>query len=215
MGLATGVYAISFGALSVASGLSLWQTIALSALMFTGGSQYAFIGIVGAGGSGISAVAASSLLGLRNGLYALQLGTLLDVRSWRRALAAHLTIDESTAMAVGQPTTALARVGFWWTGAAVFVLWNALTIVGALIGDVIGDPRTYGLDAAAAAAFCGLLWPRLVTTEARVVAAVGAVLALLVAPVVPAGVPVLVVAVATMLLGVLPQPPQRPREERA
>ena len=46
LSVATGLYGISFGALSVAAGLSLGQTVALSALMFTGGSQFAFIGVV-------------------------------------------------------------------------------------------------------------------------------------------------------------------------
>jgi predicted branched-subunit amino acid permease len=47
--VATGLYGISFGALGVAAGLDVWQTIALSALMFTGGSQFAFVGVLPAG----------------------------------------------------------------------------------------------------------------------------------------------------------------------
>ena len=152
VGVATGAYGISFGALSVAAGLSLWQTMALSALLFSGGSQFALVGIVAAGGSGAAAIATSSLLGLRNGLYGLQVSRLLDVRGLRRAAAAQLTIDESTAVAIGQPEQPAGRVGFWATGLAVFVLWNLMTLVGAVIGNALGHPRRYGLDAAAAAA---------------------------------------------------------------
>src|SRR4029079_6971882 len=79
VGVASGAYAISFGALSVAAGLSLWQTMVLSALLFSGASQCAVVGIVAAGGSGAAAVATSSLLGLRNGLYGLQTSRLLGV----------------------------------------------------------------------------------------------------------------------------------------
>ena len=204
VGIATGAYGISFGALSVAAGLSLWQTIALSALLFSGASQFAVVGIVAAGGAGAAAVATSSLLGLRNGLYGLQVSRLLRVHGLRKVPAAHLTIDESTAVAIAQPEPAAQQLGFWGTGLSVFVLWNLSTILGALLGNALGDPRQYGLDAAAPAAFCALLWPRLRSGDARAVAAVAAVIALLVAPHAPAGVPVLVAALAAVLAGVLP-----------
>jgi len=103
VGVATGAYAISFGALSVAAGLNLWQTIALSALLFSGASQFAVVGVVATGGSGAAAVATSTLLGIRNGLYGLQMSRLLGVSGLRRVAAAQLTIDESTAGGVAQP----------------------------------------------------------------------------------------------------------------
>jgi len=152
VGAATGTYGVSFGALSVASGLSVAQTCALSLLMFSGGSQFAFAAVVAAGGGPGAAVATAGFLGVRNGFYALQMAPLLAVRSWRRLLAAQLTIDESTAVGTAQPRSDLVRVGFWATGLAVFVLWNLMTLLGAVVGDALGDPRRYGLDAAAAAA---------------------------------------------------------------
>lgn len=204
VGIATGAYGISFGALSVAAGLSFWQTIALSALLFSGASQFAVVGIIAAGGAGVSAVATSSLLGLRNGLYGLQVSRLLHVSGLRRVPAAQLTIDESTAVATAQPEPAAQRLGFWGTGLSVYVLWNLSTILGAVVGDALGDPRRYGLDAAAPAAFCALLWPRLKSGDARAVAAVAAVIAVVVAPHAPAGVPVLVAALAAIVAGLVP-----------
>jgi predicted branched-subunit amino acid permease len=204
VGTATGAYGVSFGALSVAAGLDLWQTIALSALLFSGASQFAVVGIVAAGGSGVAAVATSSLLGLRNGLYSLEVSRLLGVSGLRRVAAAQLTIDESTAVAVAQPERRAQRLGFWGTGLAVFLFWNLSTIVGAVIGNALGDPRQYGLDAAAPAAFCALLWPRLKSGETRAVAAVSAVIALVVAPHAPAGIPVLVAALTAIVAGLLP-----------
>src|SRR5450631_1373124 len=204
VGVATGAYGISFGALSVADGLDLWQTMALSALLFSGASQFAVVGVVAAGGSGAAAVATSTLLGMRNGLYGLQMSKLLGVRGLRRVAAAQLTIDESTAVAVAQPEPSAQRLGFWGTGLAVFVMWNLMTILGAVVGNALGDPKRFGLDAAAPAAFCALLWPRLKSGDARAVAAAAAVIALVVAPHAPAGVPVLVAAVAAVLAGVLP-----------
>jgi predicted branched-subunit amino acid permease len=204
VGVATGAYGLSFGALSVAAGLDLWQTIALSALLFSGGSQFAVVGIVATGGSGVAAVATSTLLGIRNGLYGLQVSRLLGVSGLRRVAAAQLTIDESTAVAVAQRERPAQRLGFWGTGLAVFVLWNLMTVLGALVGNALGDPRRFGLDAAAPAAFCGLLWPRLRSGDTRAVAAVSAVIALVVAPHAPAGIPVLVAALAAIVAGLLP-----------
>ena len=204
VGVATGAYAISFGALSVAAGLSLWQTIALSALLFSGGSQFAVVGIVAAGGSGAAAVATSTLLGVRNGFYGLQMSRLLEVRGLRRVAAAQLTIDESTAVGLAQRERSAQRLGFWDTGLAVFVLWNLMTMLGAVVGNALGDPRRFGLDAAAPAAFCALLWPRLKSGDARAVAVASAVIALVVAPHAPAGIPVLVAAVAAIVAGLLP-----------
>lgn len=213
VGIATGTYGISFGALSVAAGLNLWQTMALSLLLFSGASQFAVVGIIAAGGSGAAAVATSSLLGLRNGLYGLQTSRLLGVRGLRRVAAAHLTIDESTAVAIAQPETAAQRLGFWGTGLSVFVMWNLSTLVGAMVGNALGDPQRYGLDAAAPAAFCALLWPRLRSGDTRAVAGAAAVIALVVAPQAPAGVPVLVAALAAVVAGVLPARGSRDRHE--
>jgi predicted branched-subunit amino acid permease len=205
VGIATGAYGISFGALSTAAGLDILQTQALSLLLFSGGSQFAFVGLVAGGSSGApAAIATSTLLGARNGLYGLQVATMLDVRGLRRAAAAHLTIDESTAVGVAQPEERAGRLGFWATGIAVFVLWNLMTLLGALVGDAIGDPKTYGLDAAAAAAFCGLLWPRLKSRDSLAIAVLAALVAVLLAPHAPAGVPVLVAALTALVGAVWP-----------
>ncbi|NCT92028.1 AzlC family ABC transporter permease [Cellulomonas sp. APG4] len=198
---ATGLYGVSFGALAVAAGLDLAQTAALSLLMFTGGSQFAFIGVIGSGGAPVAAIATAALLGARNALYGAALAPLLRRPGPRGWLAAHLTIDESTAVATAQPDVRLARHGFWWTGLGVFVLWNVFTVVGALVGDALGDPSRWGLDAAAAAAFLGLLWPRLAGRTPRVVAAGAVVVALALTPVAPAGVPVLAAAAVAVVAG--------------
>jgi len=203
--VATGLYGVSFGALSVAAGLSVPQTMALSLLMFSGGSQFAFIGVVGAGGAVGAAVASAALLGARNGLYGAQLTPLLDL-PWRwRLPAAHVTIDESTAVATAQPSRRAARVGFWWTGVGVLVLWNLFTLLGALAGDRLGDPRAYGLDAAAGAAFLALVWPRLASRTAQGVAAAAVVVPLATTPVLPAGVPVLLAALVAVVVGLVTQ----------
>lgn len=197
VGVATGAYGVSFGALSIAAGLNAWQTCLLSLLMFTGGSQFAFIGVVGAGGAGSAATATAALLGARNSLYGLQMAALLRPRGWRKLAAAHLTIDESTAVALAQPDERSRHAGFWAAGIGVFVFWNLSTLGGVVLGDALGDPEAWGLDGAAAAAFVALLWPRLREREAQAVGVVAAVVAALTIPITPAGVPILAAAAAS------------------
>lgn len=193
--LATGLYGISFGALAVAAGLNVWQTMALSALMFTGGSQFAFIGVVAGGGTGAAALGAASLLGVRNAVYGMQMNRMLQPQGWRKWLAAHVTIDESAATASGQTDAQEQQRGFWTAGIGVFVLWNAFTLLGALLGDALGDPRQWGLDGAAVAAFLGLLWPRLQQREPVALAVLSGVVTMLMIPVLPPGLPILAAAV--------------------
>ena len=120
--LATGLYGISFGALAVAAGLTVAQAMALSLLMFTGGSQFAFIGVIAGGGGGAAALSAATLLGVRNGVYGMQMQQLFAPRGWRRAVMAQITIDESAATALGQAEPDEQRRGFWTAGIGVFVL---------------------------------------------------------------------------------------------
>lgn len=192
--VAVGLYGISFGALAVAAGLTVWQAVALSALMFTGGSQFAFIGVVSGGGSLAAATTAASLLGLRNAVYGVQINALLRPRRAIRPLQAHLTIDESTATAVAQASTEERRRGFWAAGIGVWVLWNAFTLFGALVGERLGDPQAWGLDGAAVAAFLGLLWPRLKGRDAHAIAIAAAFVTLVAVPFVPPGIPIIVAA---------------------
>lgn len=195
VGVATGLYGISFGALSVAAGLDIWQTMALSLLMFSGGSQFAFIGVVATGAGVMPAIISAWLLGVRNGFYAIRMNPILSVSALVRPLAAQLTIDESNAVSLSQePDKKKERLGFWLTGIAVFVFWNLFTLVGALLGSQIGDPSDFGLDAAAAAAFLGLIWPRLNQSKLLLLAVASAFLATSLSVVLPAGLPVLLTA---------------------
>ncbi|MCU1443670.1 MAG: branched-chain amino acid transporter permease [Cryobacterium sp.] len=203
VGLATAAYGVSFGALAVSAGLDVWQTAFLSLVMFSGGSQFALVGVLAGGGTaaGPAAIASAALLGTRNGVYGIRTAPIVG-RGWLKRIAgAWITIDESTAVALAQPTPRSRRRGFWVTGLAVFVGWNLTTLVGALVGDALGDTSAYGLDAAAAAAFVGLLWPRLKRRQAAAVAVAAAVVAAVLTPVLMPGIPVLVAALVAVVFG--------------
>ncbi len=201
--LATSAYGISFGALAVASGLDVWQACVLSLLMFTGGSQFAFVGVFAAGGVSAlpSAIASAALLGVRNVAYGMRMSPIVGTTTARRVAASHFTIDESTAVAISQTDPRLRQVGFWVTGIGIFIGWNITTLIGALVGDVLGDPKAWGLDAAAAAAFLALLWPRLKERQAIAVGVAAAVVAAALTPFIMPGLPVLVAALVAILVG--------------
>lgn len=205
--IATGAYGISFGAIALAGGLDLWQTMALSLLMFTGGSQFGLVGVVAGGGAPLAGAATAIMLGARNALYGLRLTELLQLRGFRRFTAAQLIIDESTAMSIGRESPRAARFGFYATGLGVFALWNLGTLVGVLGAAWLADPRALGLDAAAPAAFLALLAPRLRGREAWAIALVAAVVAVVTVPFVPIGFPVLIAASVGIVAGFLPGHP--------
>ena len=203
VGLAAAAYGISYGALAVAAGLDVWQTCVMSLLMFTGGSQFALVGVIATGGvaAGPAAIASAAILGIRNGIYGIRVAPIVGAGHWRRLAAAWVTIDESTAVATTQPTLRSQRIGFWVAGLSVFVGWNLTTLIGALIGNALGDVRVYGLDAAAAAAFLGLLWPRLRQRQSIAVAAAAAVVAAVATPLLIPGLPVLIAGVVAVIVG--------------
>lgn len=201
IGLTTGAYGVSFGALSVTSGLDVWQTAALSALMFTGASQFAMVSVLAGGGAPLAAVASSALLGLRNLFYGIRIRQILAPRPGPAALAAQLTIDESTAMALAHNDRPVPRpaLAFWSTGLSVFLLWNAGTLAGALGASSLGDPARWGLDAAVPAAFLALLWPQIVNRRLLGVAVLAAALAVILTPLLAPGLPVLCAALVPLL----------------
>jgi 4-azaleucine resistance transporter AzlC len=202
IGIAVGVYGISFGVLAVAAGLSPAQACVMSMLVFTGASQFAFVGVLAGGGGALAAMGPAVMLAVRNAAYGLSLAPILTGRLRERALAAQLVIDESTAMARAQDDPGAARRAFLATGVSVWLCWNAGTLAGALLGDGLGDPRALGLDAMFPAAFLALLAPQLRRPGAPVAAVAGAIVSVAALPIAPAGVPV-IAALAGAVPGVL------------
>ena len=198
-----GAYGVAFGAAAVANGFSVLQSCLLSLLTFSGASQFAVIGVIGAGGSAISGIATASLLGTRNGLYGVLMAPILKVRGFKRLIAAHITIDESTGVSLSQESRGeqAMREGFWLTGFGVFIFWNIFTLAGALGAKAMGDPSAWGLDAAVPAAFLGLVWPRLKSSTDKTLAIVAAGFAISTTPFLPAGLPIIGTALLAVIAG--------------
>ncbi|MFK0220034.1 AzlC family ABC transporter permease [Streptomyces vinaceus] len=196
VGVAVGLSGFAFGVTAAGAGISVLQACVLSLLVFTGASQFALVGALAAGGNPFTAAAGAFFLGTRNAFYGLRLSQLLALPKVLRPFAAHWVIDETTAVALAQPDRRSARLGFTVTGLSLYLLWNLTTLLGALGAEALGDTSAWGLDAAGPAVFLALLAPMLKTATERAVAALAVVLGLGLLPVLPAGLPVLVAALA-------------------
>lgn len=196
-----GLYGAAFGAAGITAGFSILQTCLLSLLLFSGASQFAVVGIMGAGGSAVSAIATATLLGFRNALYGLQLAPILKVTGLKRIIASQITIDESTAVSTLQSNDSDRKRAFYLTGFGVYIFWNLFTFLGALGASAIGDPSVWGLDAAVPAAFCGLVWPRLKDKRLFLISACAIILALLLTPITPAGIPIITTVLLAIIFG--------------
>jgi predicted branched-subunit amino acid permease len=196
-----GLYGAAFGAAGITAEFSILQTCLLSLLLFSGASQFAVVGIMGAGGSAVSAIATATLLGFRNALYGLQLAPILKVTGLKRIIASQITIDESTAVSTLQSNDSDRKRAFYLTGFGVYIFWNLFTFLGALGASAIGDPSVWGLDAAVPAAFCGLVWPRLKDKRLFLISACAIILALLLTPITPAGIPIITTVLLAVIFG--------------
>lgn len=201
--LTVGAYGLAFGAASISAGFSVLQTCLLSLIMFSGGSQFALVGVIGAGGTAISAIATAGLLGVRNMLYGLRMAPLVRATGFKRLIAAQVTIDESTGVALSQEKLGEKAMlqGFWLTGIGVYIFWNLFTVAGAFGAQAIGNPAAWGLDAAVPAAFLGLLWPRLESKTDRIVAVSAIALSLALSPYVAAGLPIISTTLLALVFG--------------
>ncbi|MGW7441843.1 AzlC family ABC transporter permease [Kitasatospora sp. NPDC054795] len=199
--LADALVGASFGAVGVSGGLPLWVPIALSALVFAGGSQFAAVGVVLSGGGALAAVATGLVLNARLLPFGFTVADVSDGPWWRRLVGAQLLTDETAAFALQQSDPRRRRAVYWLCGVALFVAWNVSVLLGALAGGLIGDTDAFGLDAAFPAVLLALVLPSLADRRTRTAAVAGAVVAVAATPFVPAGLPVLLALVGLVFAG--------------
>jgi len=189
----------SFGAIAIAYGLPTWVPFAMSTVVFAGGAQFLAVGLIAAGNP-LAAVFAGLLLNARHLPFGLAVSATVGDR-WRdRIIGSHLMTDEVVAFTLREPDPARRRRTYWIIGITLFTSWNLGTALGVLLGGATGDPATLGLDAAFPAGLIALILPSLKDRATRTVALTGAAVAVLVTPVLPAGLPVLCALVGLFVL---------------
>tara|TARA_B000000441_G_scaffold24108_1_gene14889 strand:+ start:464 stop:1156 length:693 start_codon:yes stop_codon:yes gene_type:complete len=203
IGLAISPFGLAFGALCAESGVGVWEALGFSSLVFGGSSQFAAVSVLADDGTVIAAVTAGLLLNLRSLAFGVSMAPSLKGSLLWRAGVSQLMIDESTAIGSSQSTHELRRYGYLWGGLSVFVLWNATTLIGvSVLSEAESLITDLGIDATIPAAFLGLIWNKLENAKHRAVALIGAITALILIPITPAGIPV--IAAASAIIWVRP-----------
>jgi 4-azaleucine resistance transporter AzlC len=199
---ADAIVGASFGAVTVAGGLSSWVPITMSVLVFAGGAQFAAASVVLAGGGAAAAVLAGLVLNARLLPYGFAVADAVEGRWWTRLAGAHLIVDESLAFTLRQRGQASRQATFWVCGLALFACWNAAVALGALAGAVWRpDTSALGLDAVFPAVLLALVLPTLADHRTRNAALLGAGVAVAATPFLPSGLPALL-ALAGLVLAV-------------
>ena len=194
----SGLIAFSFGVLARTSGMSLAMTCVMSLVVFAGGAQFLAIATLASGGTPLAAVVGGIVLNARHLPYGLAVAPFLRGPLWKRALASQVVLDESTALALAQPTPELGRIAFYVCGCMLFAAWNLGTLAGALAGGAIADPAALGLDAAFPALFLALLAGQVRERRLLLAALAGGAIALAMVPLTPPGVPIVAASVVCL-----------------
>jgi len=199
IGAAAAVFGASFAVLSHTAGFDGLAAIVMSATTFAGSAQFAAASVLETGGGVAAAVAAAVLLNARYAPISVTVGDQFRGSVVHRLVEAQLIVDESWALSRrsdGRYDRRLLVGG----GLVLYVCWVGGTALGALVGDRLGDPERYGLDAAFPALFLALLVPQVTSRRALAAALAGGAIALVLIPFVPAGVPI-VAATAACFIG--------------
>ncbi|MBA8823480.1 4-azaleucine resistance transporter AzlC [Saccharopolyspora lacisalsi] len=199
----------SLGAIAVSKGMSLWLVTAMSALVFAGGSEFMAVGLITGGAAPITAVLGGVMLNARHFPYGLAIGNSLATSRRARLFGSHVMVDEAVAFALAENDPAARRRAYWTVGLVLYGVWAPSVFLGGLLGRHVGDPATFGLDAALPAALLALIIPSLRERSTLRAVVVGAVLALATTPLLPEGMPVMVA-----LVGVAAALPLPTGEER-
>lgn len=191
------MFGVAFGVFADAAGIGAVAATAMSATTFAGSAQFAAVSVLDAGGTLLAAIAAAIFLNARYAAMSVAVASIVPGGRLQRLVRAQLIVDESWALA--------GRSGrFEWpilagAGLCLYVLWVGSTAVGSLLGGLLGDPTSLGLDAAFAALFLALAIPHLRSRRAVQAAVAAAAITFVLTPISPAGIPLVAAAVACLL----------------
>ena len=185
-------FGASFGILARDAGMGVLAPIVMSLTTFAGSAQFAVASVLDDGGAVVAAVAAAVLLNLRYLAVGVSVAPSLRGSAARRVAEAQLAVDES--WAVAQRNGRVDRDRLVGAGLVLGLCWCGGTVAGVLGGSALGDPADYGLDAMFPALFLALLAGQLQTPRARAAALGGGLIALVLTPLLPPGVPIVAAA---------------------
>ncbi len=197
--LADGVVGMSYGAVAVSSGFELWIPLSLSILVIAGASEFLFIGILASGGSPLAAALAGLLVNARHIPFGMTVKDLVG-RGPMGYLGCHLMNDETVVFGISQATEEERKTAYWLCGLGILLMWPLGVFLGGILGSVIEDTSTLGLDAMFPAILIALVVPTLNSAKKILSAVSGALVTVVTTPFFPAGLPALL-SLSGVLLG--------------
>lgn len=209
MAIALSIVGASLGAIAVSKGFPLWMVTLMAATVFAGGAELMAVGLITAGAAPITAVLGGLMLNARHLPFGLAVADVLNVGWKKRLLGSHILLDESVAFALAETEPERRKRAYWTSGAALYLVWAPSVFIGGLVGNEIGDPGTFGLDAALPAALLALIVPSLRDRPTLRAAVIGALIAVVTAPVLAEGLPVMLALIGVAVA--LPLPSKRER----
>lgn len=202
-------FAIIFGAVAVASGVSPAATAGMSAFVFAGSAQFIAVNMLAGGAAPLFIVLTTFVVNLRHSLYSATLGPHMKHLSqrWLVPLAFTLT-DESFVIAYQRyERDDVSPHKHWFLFGSEVIMytnWQLWTWIGIIAGQRIPDPAAWGLDFAMYVTFIGMVIPMTRTRPVLVSVAVASVTALLTHGL-PNQLGLLVAALAGIVAGVIAQ----------
>ncbi|MFN5341435.1 MAG: AzlC family ABC transporter permease [Roseiflexaceae bacterium] len=195
------VYAVS----ALAAGLSIWETLGMSLIVFAGASQFTAVGLFGSGANPWTIIATTAIINARHLLLAASTASYIRrAPTWLRALVAFQLTDET--YAVGIQHFAKHGGDAWYqfgSNLSLYVVWAASTVIGSLLGALIPDPGALGLDLIFPQTFIAFTVPLLRDRINRVVAGLAAVISVGTALILPGSWYVLSAGILASAVGAL------------
>ncbi len=192
------IVGISYGALAHSQGFDWWVPLVLSILVLAGASEFLFIGVVFSGGSPISAALAGLLVNSRHIPFSFAVNELAG-KGPKALLGYHIMNDESVVFGLAQESQQEKTAAFWLCGVGILICWPVGVIIGEILGSFIQDTHALGMDAMFPTIILALSLPALKDKRLRLAAIIGAVIAMVTTPVLPAGIPVLLALLSLVI----------------
>ena len=164
-GLAIGLgylsVSFSFGILAVASGLSWWQAVLVSATNITSAGQVAGVGIMASAGGLIEMMVSQIVINLRYSLMAIALSQRTDrsMTTLKRILLSYGLTDEIFGVAVSKKHEVGSRYFFGLTVLPV-IGWVSGTLLGSVLGGIFPDFLTNALAVGIYGMFISIVIPK-------------------------------------------------------
>ena len=158
---------LSFGIIASSVGLNPFFVGAMSLFIYAGGAQFITVSMLSSGFPILSIVLATFLINSRMILMSMATVPFFKRYSvFKNIIIGTFLTDESFALGMNKQNYTNGRLTYEWFNTANLVsyfTWSVSSVLGALLGGIVKDPKALGLDFALVAMFIGLLYLQVIS----------------------------------------------------